>query len=717
MAPKIDTFLDRATSGLASDPELRLDVQAELRSHIEDKIAELGGDEHADEAVASLGEVVELAQEVSEANQRRLGWRNLARRLVQFGLVPLSIVCTLVFSHVRTSLGAFRLQELLNGNALQEPGFWGDVGLPKSAAEEGIILRGDPTRSGPDQYRTLWEQHPTNRVYYADYITHLLAAYSPSSHASPVGYQAELRRHLLDDLAEAQTVDPQNGRYPLLTAVIDIQAAAGLGTAKAANGKTPAYTLTPRNRPALDEAMRKLLAAVALPEYRRYTKEMLAERLDLLPPPTSLVRSLRRLAVAAGTLLSDLSRLRDAARYSLAYAQLLLDEGKKQEALPFLNVPEDLSRKIADDSFTLIDMVVVRAMINSAWETVPQGLRKAGYEATADATQKRLAAIQEPMQAWQDSRHVGEEEAERLLARRGGWLASLLLPALGGQDVADLRTRLAAGRFLEFTVVTQGLVILLQFLLLAAMLACLVISLRWRLTLGSQAAPLLLLPSGRDLARFVLLGIVLPFALFLAWIRWLPFSGHAYHLKYAGNRVVVELLALALSLLLVPAWLAARAFRRRCAELELPLPPRLHWAVRALFPLAGLLLVAVFLVPPGASIVRASAVVAAASGGVVALAVLGIVALSLFVARQHGRTVGTLSRSLIPVFAVAILLLSAGAMPLLRLRERQLLGADTILGVTGSPGFSQIENQLTTRLRQETLQAMAENPMPAGGER
>jgi hypothetical protein len=56
-------------------------------------------------------------------------------------------------------------------------------------------------------------------------------------------------------------------------------------------------------------------------------------------------------------------------------------------------------------------------------------------------------------------------------------------------------------------------------------------------------------------------------------------------------------------------------------------------------------------------------------------------------------------------------------MPLLRLRERQLLGADTILGVTGSPGFSQIENQLTTRLRQETLQAMAENPMPAGGEK
>jgi hypothetical protein len=211
--------------------------------------------------------------------------------------------------------------------------------------------------------------------------------------------------------------------------------------------------------------------------------------------------------------------------------------------------------------------------------------------------------------------------------------------------------------------------------------------------------------------------VVLPFAVFLAWTRWLPFSGQAYSFKYAGHRVTAEFVALLVTLLVLPSWLALRAFRRRCAELELPLPPRLHWAIRGLFPLAGLLLVAVFLVPPGASIVRASAVVAAASGGVVALAVLGIVALSLFVARQHGRTVGTLSRSLIPVFAVAILLLSAGAMPLLRLRERQLLGADTILGVTGSPGFSQIENQLTTRLRQETLQAMAENPMPAGGEK
>jgi hypothetical protein len=717
MTQKIDTFLDRATTGLASDPELRLDVQAELRSHIEDKTAELGGEEHADEAVACLGEVVELAEEVSAANQRRLGWRNLARHVLRFGLVPVAVVCAFWFSGWRQIHAVRAYQKHYRSNILQLP-VPEESRLPRY---ERLLFYGDSSREGVFRYRTLWEENPTNRVYYADYITHLVECgrvpVHPAEFCSLKEEKALERRATLAEYAEAQKVDPLNSRYPMLAAMYQASAAAELDVQEPSESKKRTWDLKISDRAALDQAMADLVAAAKLPEYRRHRAQVMEERLAVFGRPRCLVDFFRWFGVASSTLLPDLQRVRESARFSIAYARLLVAEGHPEKAGPFLQLPEILARKVTGDTSFLIDYLVSQALFHIARENVPDVLRQIGHDKEAQATEARLDAVLQPMEQWNRRRHGPTPDLDKLLDERAGVFATMLLPALGGLDVADLAPRLAASRRMELAFAAEIVTGLVGLLLVVAMIVSLAVSFRWRIALGRQSAPLLLLPSGRDLCRFVLLGVVLPFAVFLAWTRWLPFSGQAYSFKYAGHRVTAEFVALLVTLLVLPSWLALRAFRRRCAELELPLPPRLHWAIRGLFPLAGLLLVAVFLVPPGASIVRASAVVAAASGGVVALAVLGIVALSLFVARQHGRTVGTLSRSLIPVFAVAILLLSAGAMPLLRLRERQLLGADTILGVTGSPGFSQIENQLTTRLRQETLQAMAENPMPAGGEK
>ena len=61
MDPRIETYLDRATEGLAGDEELRLDVKAELRTHFEAAAEETGGDSAVEETLESFGDVVELA--------------------------------------------------------------------------------------------------------------------------------------------------------------------------------------------------------------------------------------------------------------------------------------------------------------------------------------------------------------------------------------------------------------------------------------------------------------------------------------------------------------------------------------------------------------------------------------------------------------------------------------------------------------------------------
>lgn len=700
MPSKTELFLERATAGLASDPELRLDVQAELRSHIEDKQTELGGEDHTDEAVASLGEVVELAEEVAAANRRRLGGRVLARRLLRFALVPAAILCALWFSGLRDVLYARRLKASLDGDPTRSsplPG-WLDRSR-KLSQHEQLLLYGDPDRQGAESYRTLWERNPANAVYYADYITRVQDAFSLTDERK------------LAALAEARTVDPENGRYPFLTAMIQLREAAEYKAIEGDDGKTASYALEPGDRPALDRAMTDLLAAVWLPVYRCYHLEMLRERQAALGPPDRLLDTVQRTAIAAAVLLPDLQQVRGAARYAMAYAELLIAEGRGEEAVPYLEIPERLARHVTKDSFCLIEMLVSHALTRMAQEQAPHLLRQIGHEAQAQAAETRLQAVSQPMQQWRESQTQFNPEMAELLNRYAGVMAGMLLPALGGQDAVDLAPRLATSRRLEFVVMTEAITGLVGLLLVAAMTVCLVISLRWRLTLGAQSAPLLLLPSWRDMLRFVLLGVILPFAVFLVWTRWLPFSGHAYSMKFAGHRAAAEFVALLLTLLLIPGWLASRAFRRRCLELELPPPPHISKLLRTPLTIAGLGLLIGFAIPGGFGM-QPGLLVVQGSAGIALLVFLALVGLGLFSSRRHGRTIGTLSRSLIPVFATAILILGLVVQPILRHRERHLLRADTILWLGDEPGFTNIEAELTNRLRQGTLDAMAKHPLP-----
>ncbi|MBT7165204.1 MAG: hypothetical protein HN904_20665, partial [Victivallales bacterium] len=427
MSTNTERFLERATAGLATDPELRLDVQAELRSHIEDKTAELGGEEHADEAVASLGGVVELAEEVSEANQRRLGWRNLARRVLRLGLVPASIVCMVLFFDISGTLANERVRWLMNGvdllgpadgkvrpravrknnplnilywaKFLQRPrpsNFYSDYSpFPQSPVMRWLERSPDLTgrrrmllcswaSQAPEDDRALWHSDPTNRVYLADYM----------SRCGIPG--ANHNRSLLD---EACSLDPGNARYPLAIAMASAQRAARL-KAGSSGDAARAYRLDISDRPALDQSMATLLEALSKPEFQRYHLEMLQERLDALGRTERVADANRGLLVASSVLLPDLQAIRSAAQHALAYAKLLIDEGHPQEALPYLRIPERLNAMLLPDSFCLIDTLVCRAMLNMALETVPDLLHQMGRNAEAGATKKRLTALLEPMRQY-----------------------------------------------------------------------------------------------------------------------------------------------------------------------------------------------------------------------------------------------------------------------------------------------------------------------------
>ena len=730
METKIDTFLDQVTTGLAADPELRLDVQAELRSHIADKVDELGGEEHADEAIATpsevdelggeehvdraiaaLGEVVELAEEVTEANRRRLGWRNLARRVLRFGLVPVAVVCTILLLY-QNGLPPFSGNaRMLNWGVITETG-WRSVDRwllrePRVTESQRLLLHGDETKSNrADSFRPLWQSDPANRVYFAEYVVQAMGG-------RPKG---EARAALLADLEGAREIDPENALYPLLAADLEADAAARIAAVRL--NVTSPQPLSIMNRDALDQAMPKLLAAVEMPRYDTYRTGIIEARLAALPQPTSLQDLIQREWALDSTMIGGTASAWHAAHLSVAYAQLLLSEGRPVQALPYLRLPEKLGRMVAENACLLIELHIASRFFTLAGNAAPPLLREIGRDEEARATSERLAAIRQPVERWQHQLHDCEDDGFRqTMKRRAGFLAGALWSTYSTTDPALLPGLLDTGRQLEYTVATRVSLAFLALLLLLTMLACLGVYLGWRVVLGSQAAPLLLLPSWRDMVRFVLLGVILPFAGFLVWTH-LPFSAHSQGILVAGNRVAAEVLVLLVVLVTMPTWLASRAFRRRCHELDLASPPTTPKLLQGAFGLAGAALCVGACLPAGEPDQVRSGITLVVAGGIgMVLIQVGIIAIALAAPRIHGRAAGTLARSLIPVFAAAILVVSLVAYPIMRARERGLVEQDRILWSGANDAQSPREGAATAPLLAQMHQALAEHPMPPGGEK
>ncbi|MCK5802570.1 MAG: hypothetical protein KAI66_07040, partial [Lentisphaeria bacterium] len=540
----------------------------------------------------------------------------------------------------------------------------------------------------------LWEKNPDNRVYYGDYITRL---------------QVSDPDRLLIELEHAAKLDPDNARYPLLAAATRIRAAAMVDwKPRAKGGISKPLGFKVRDREALDAGMRDLLAAMEKPDYHTYAREMGEEKLAVLPTSDRMDAQMVRMFQSSAILLPDLGRMRNIGRFSFTYARMLVAEGRTEEAKRFLEIPEQLGIWVSEDAFTLIEMLVAGALFKIGEETVPLVLREMGCEAEALRAERRGAALGKPGTTLRSNRknHTeSDEKRNELVKARAGVLASLLLPALGDGvkqlDVDDYR----AGRMLEYTVFTQVIMSLAGLLILVAMFGCLLVAVRWRLKPGGGGIPILLLPKWRDMARVLLLGVVLPFAVFMLWTRFSPLSGHAWSVRVAWHRVLGEMVLLVSAVLFVPAWLALRVIRRRCAELDVPVPARSRvFRYTLLLALALVLVGAVF--PLGPKVGELPLVLVLCVGIPLFPCVFWVVAGYGFVGpARYGRFFGTVARSLIPIFAAATVVLSLIAPITLRREEGRFLRADKILFNGEGAGFSNAENQLTRRLRSDTLAA------------
>jgi hypothetical protein len=532
-------------------------------------------------------------------------------------------------------------------------------------------------------------------------------------------------------LEVAERIDPDNGHFLLVKATEGLHDAVERyrpphprRRSRRPGGKSPPPPAEPeglvepgptrdiqryviKDQAALSEAVELFHRAAAKPRCEGYHEEMLAARLRLLPPHEDLASGMLRMAFTAQQPLPR-GNMTELARALSAEAQRLAASEDREGLKRLVESLENMLPKLAEDSHTLLDVLITRAFGMSVGEQVLDACERLGMDEEAS----RLEPLVERLQASSlrdDSSACPTCAADRWeVFRHAGMLSRLTLPVLGtagGRVAPPTKEDLEPGRLAEFAGMDQGLsvVVALVFLLSALVVAVA----RWLRRRGLRLISERLehLVDRRDWLWIGLLGVVLPLLAFVCMARLNPWNGREFGAKMVAHLVIL----IQAGNLPVLVWLASVQavrwrLRRRAGGLGFG-PKRLWpgWLVAALC-LVGMAAPGAVLYLPDP---REWMFWVASAGGLLALLVLISIALgAVFSSRQRAVERGTAALVLVPVLVFAGLVLALFP-PFLEHEERYWVARDHLMRTdAGSPGMHSHEGKIIGALREQLIEVL-----------
>ena len=282
----------------------------------------------------------------------------------------------------------------------------------------------------------------------------------------------------------------------------------------------------------------------------------------------------------------------------------------------------------------------------------------------------------------------------------------MLLPSLGEPLTEDM---LRPGRQADRIVIEQFNLSCILCYFVVAIIGTLILFMVCQSASKGRTAPLLLLPSWRIAMETLGLAILLPMFLYFAFTRWSGLSSFENGIE-DWRLLFLELGLLDVSFLAASTLLSASYIRKRCQTLDITTPKpansfliKLCWggmgilclccaASKKLFGHQGALETGLYLLGSGMGLIV---------GGV------GIVVFikGCMSRNTYGLYYGTLARSLMPVYACAVILIGVIGLPWLQKEESALLKKDPLFD--SSPyGFTVLEGNITLRLQAELAEAL-----------
>jgi len=275
----------------------------------------------------------------------------------------------------------------------------------------------------------------------------------------------------------------------------------------------------------------------------------------------------------------------------------------------------------------------------------------------------------------------------------------MMLPSL---DEPITEEMLRPGRQTDRIVFEQFNLSYILCILLGSMIGAWILRMVCQRASDGGPAPLLLLPPWRVALGILGFGILLPIILYFSYTRWSGLSSYENSIE-DFMFLFLEVNLLNMSILAASTLLSATYIRKRCQALDITIPKpanplliKLFWwgvgslclccaATKKLFGNQEGLETALLLFSTGMGLILCGAGLVVFIKGCKSR-------------RTHGLYYGTLARSIMPVYACAVILIGGICLPWLQKEESALLKKDTLFA-PHPQGFTVLEGKLTQRLQ------------------
>lgn len=430
-----DEVVDRLTHRLRIDPELHMDVAAELRTHLEEAEAEFvesgrSPEQAASDAVRALGDVDQLADMLWQANRRRIRLRGVAKWAARVTLLPAALAAT--------ALLGLGMPGTLREVGWMLSGFAPTVqaGIPQGirrrmTPEQRFLFEGDPQARTPlERARSIADRFPDDPVCYGYYVACYMSRPGVAGAGALAETPAVLRR--------GERIDPDNAFHNVLKAAVLFET-----SSRQTTDERVFETVDPRGQPATKRGMTRVevtdperfaeaLAEVgkALPKPRCTSRaiDMSVRQAEALPVGSRLRDRLLYVSHLAGALMAGTAEVRRVCRTLGARAVAQAEAGRSDEARELVRQAELLGAKYGADAQCLLELLVGQAARWSAIECSALAFAASDRPDEAAAAREVLRADKKFFHELRTSDRPMDEQ----LFRGAGILHRMLLPAVPG---------------------------------------------------------------------------------------------------------------------------------------------------------------------------------------------------------------------------------------------------------------------------------------------
>lgn len=562
MDERLQHLLDDTTAGLRDDPELRLEVKSELLDHLEATTQNsLNAGCSEEESVTAAITQFGSATETYQELLEVNQHRMKFRAVLRLFMRKLLVPAAVLVAFIIGYGGLVQLQQ-----------------IPKDFIP---ILESLPMKTSPfmdliiktgiyhlpyfNQKSTSTKVISSSNIIQNNFKDQALFAYT---NCVILGHPLE------ENLRYGESIDPENAIYNYRLALQQLRQASWFEyNDNAATQKKHPLILHIRNRQLLNQAMNEVRIGLCKPYIRLYIRDILAQQLNKLPPPGDITDAYHSSLLAAKSSFPLLSLYRYLTQIIPLYAKVLIREGRTKEAQPFIDGWKQWATQEMQYPDTMLTLFGTDVIVQEWGEQSAQCYEMMGQQQAAIHTREEIQRFTKPINTWKQQQTLAIDTFQQ----HGNVILtyiSRLDIVLFGRAITDNAHLLTPQRVIGYALFETIFVKLMLIILCILLLGLVMIQVSSRIFRGKNiSAPLLLLFHWQDVARFAGYAILLPLVSYVLYTN-LPISARNLNIEVNQLRFALEMLLLLVMLLLLPGWLAVRIIRKRCFSLSIPIPPK-----------------------------------------------------------------------------------------------------------------------------------------------